>query len=95
MAPNSAERDPLRDADARIRALVREVGVVREELRRETKRRERAVVQVDEGAVSCMSKAVVDWLLHTPQAKEAQEGRSGLEQKVQELGCVFLQLPQH
>lgn len=31
---------------ARIRALTREVGSVREDLRRETKRRERAVAQV-------------------------------------------------
>jgi hypothetical protein len=31
--------DPLKDAEARIRALTREVGSLREDLRRETKRR--------------------------------------------------------
>ncbi|KAL6760812.1 hypothetical protein V8C86DRAFT_2548715 [Haematococcus lacustris] len=40
--------DALKDAEARIRALVREVGSVREDLRRETKRRERALVQAKE-----------------------------------------------
>lgn len=40
--------DPLRDAEARVRALTREVGSLREDLRRELKRRERAVVQVGE-----------------------------------------------
>lgn len=36
----------MKDAEARIRALTREVGALREELRRELKRRERAVGQV-------------------------------------------------
>ncbi|MEW5304940.1 MAG: hypothetical protein WDW36_007514 [Sanguina aurantia] len=40
--------DPLRDAEARVRALTREVGSLREDLRRELKRRERAVVQTKE-----------------------------------------------
>ena len=34
------------DAQARIRALTHEVGSLREDLRRETKRRERAVSKV-------------------------------------------------
>lgn len=36
----------LKDSEARIRALTREVGTLREDLRRESKRRDRAVVQV-------------------------------------------------
>ena len=36
----------VKDAEARIRALTREAGSLREELRREEKRRERAVAQV-------------------------------------------------
>jgi hypothetical protein len=35
----------LRDSEARVRALTREVGSLREDLRREVKRRERAVQQ--------------------------------------------------
>ena len=42
----TAERDPLKDAEARVRALTREVGSLREDLRRETKRRDRAIIQV-------------------------------------------------
>lgn len=41
--------DVVRDAEARVRALTREVGSLREDLRRELKRRERAVVQVRNG----------------------------------------------
>lgn len=45
--PDSPRRpDLLKDAEARIRALTREVGTLREDLRRECKRRERAVAQV-------------------------------------------------
>lgn len=36
----------LKAAEARVRALTREVGTLREDLRREVKRRERAIVQV-------------------------------------------------
>ncbi len=42
--------DPLKDAEARIRALGREVGTLREDLKRECKRRERAIAQVSEAA---------------------------------------------
>ena len=35
-----------RDGEARMRAVTREVGTLREDLRREVKRRERAVAQV-------------------------------------------------
>lgn len=38
--------DPLKDAEARVRALTRDVGTLREDLRREVKRRDRALVQV-------------------------------------------------
>lgn len=39
-------RDSAKDSEARIRALTREVGTLREDLRRETKRRERSVAHV-------------------------------------------------
>ena len=35
----------MKDAEARVRALTREVGTLKEDLRRESKRRERAVAQ--------------------------------------------------
>ncbi|GAX75139.1 hypothetical protein CEUSTIGMA_g2583.t1 [Chlamydomonas eustigma] len=47
-SPNKLRPDPGKHSDARIRALTREVGTLREELRREVKRRERAVAQVRE-----------------------------------------------
>jgi hypothetical protein len=40
--------DALRDAEARVRALTYEVGTLREELKRECKRRERAVLRAQE-----------------------------------------------
>ncbi len=40
--------DALRDAEARVRALTYEVGTLREELKREFKRRERAVLKAKE-----------------------------------------------
>lgn len=43
MRPTSKTADALRDAEARARALAREVGSLREELRRENKKKERAV----------------------------------------------------
>ncbi len=47
MASSPGRRsDALKDSEARVRALTREVGSLREDLRRETKRRERAVSQV-------------------------------------------------
>lgn len=46
MTPSPRKVDALRDSEARVRALTREVGTLREELRRETKRRERAIAQV-------------------------------------------------
>ncbi|KAG2444312.1 hypothetical protein HXX76_001069 [Chlamydomonas incerta] len=45
MACSPKRPDPLRDAEARVRALTREVGTLREDLRREVKRRERASAQ--------------------------------------------------
>ncbi|GFR46982.1 hypothetical protein Agub_g8634, partial [Astrephomene gubernaculifera] len=48
MACSPKRPDPLRDAEARVRALTREVGTLREDLRREVKRRERAVAQAKE-----------------------------------------------
>jgi hypothetical protein len=68
MAP-SPERDPLRDAEARIRALTREVGSLREELRRETKRRERAVVQVGTLLVPLPSEKHPDGWEHASQVQ--------------------------
>lgn len=46
MPASPQQQQQPKDAEARIRALTREVGSLREDLRRETKRRERAVVQV-------------------------------------------------
>eukprot|EP00201_Polytomella_parva_P001658 CAMPEP_0175078410 /NCGR_PEP_ID=MMETSP0052_2-20121109/24099_1 /TAXON_ID=51329 ORGANISM="Polytomella parva, Strain SAG 63-3" /NCGR_SAMPLE_ID=MMETSP0052_2 /ASSEMBLY_ACC=CAM_ASM_000194 /LENGTH=115 /DNA_ID=CAMNT_0016348321 /DNA_START=43 /DNA_END=387 /DNA_ORIENTATION=+ len=40
--------ESLKDAEARVRALTREVGTLREDLRREAKKRERAVIQSQE-----------------------------------------------
>ncbi|KAG2487377.1 hypothetical protein HYH03_013946 [Edaphochlamys debaryana] len=48
MSGSPKRADPLRDAEARVRALTREVGTLREDLRREVKRRERAVAQAKE-----------------------------------------------
>jgi hypothetical protein len=45
-SPSKIRPDPGKHSDARLRALTREVGTLREELRREVKRRERAVAQV-------------------------------------------------
>jgi hypothetical protein len=42
----------LRDCEARVRALTREVGSLREDLRRECKRRERAVAVVRQNCVA-------------------------------------------
>jgi hypothetical protein len=44
----SRKPDGLRDAEARVRALTYEVGTLREELKRECKRRERAVLKAKE-----------------------------------------------
>ncbi|GIL55971.1 hypothetical protein Vafri_11431, partial [Volvox africanus] len=52
MACSPKRPDPLRDAEARVRALTREVGTLREDLRRETKKRERAVAQAKENEES-------------------------------------------
>ena len=94
-SPIHIRHDALKDSEARIRALTREVGTLREELRREAKRRERAVAQVRR---SCR----VTLLAHIPQrqfpaislpcmnpipmqAKQNEEVRTGTDVKVQEL----------
>ena len=82
-SPVSIRHDALKDSEARIRALTREVGTLREELRRETKRRERAVAQVN-GVVSLL--LCICHNCHAPmQAKQSDEDKSSSMLQSQEL----------
>lgn len=96
MACSPKRPDPLRDAEARVRALTREVGTLREDLRREVKRRERASAQVRawrEGWTGCkgschttlLSKHPVVNSSRTLQSREAEDAKKELESRVNEL----------
>jgi len=82
-----------RDSEARIRALTREVGTLREDLRRETKRRERSVAQVE--SPFYIHITVMDVLFHAKldyhgdhvamQIRQNEEAKSSLDAKIKEL----------
>eukprot|EP00798_Chlamydomonas_sp_ICE-L_P004552 gene4552-14731_t len=73
----SSDHVVSKDAGARIKALTREVGSLKEDLRRETKRRERSVAQVSELQERCSH--------HEARVRELDYANSKLVAQVEEL----------